>query len=234
MPFDVRENAPVTVDVSNRTWPSRLWLMCFTVGGAGAALSWSAFPHDREKGTLLQYLVFIAVFMTLLAGIAIFPNRNRTLYLLLLAPVLLFNLYLAPRLTFYAEFDEYHRFYTLFFMVLYPLLLASVCLAYRLGGGSPGRTLKIGIVGVLVLFSGIMDMMWFIWAGLDYATHATSIPHVEVFLGRVPSLPGMWAFIGVHFLAAIAVLRMPIDQVLERRLPGLSVDPPLRQGAVDD
>jgi hypothetical protein len=189
-----------------------LWLICFIAGGIGALISWVVFPHEREKATLIQYLIQIFVFIILLAGISLFPNKNKFLYLFLIIPILAFNLYLAPKLTFFAENKLYHNFYALFFIVLYPMILGSICLAYRLGGGKPGNTLKIGIIGVLVLFSGIMDFMWFILNGLDYTIHATSIPHVEAFIGHVPKLAEIIIFISIHFLIAVGLLLLPIDK----------------------
>jgi len=202
---------------SKRSFLNRAWLACFLLGAIGAVISWVAFPHEREKATLLQYLVFIATFVVLLGGVSLFPNENKRLYLLLVVPILIFNLVLAPKLTFFAENHQYPRFYTMFFSVLYPMFLASICMAYRLGGGRPGTTMKIGVIGVLVLFSGVMDYMWFILNKVDYATGATSIPHVEVFVGHVPSEPGMWAFIGVHFALAVALALAPLDRLLGDR-----------------
>jgi hypothetical protein len=198
-----------------------LWLVCFAVGGLGAIISWVAFPHDRDKASLLQYLVFISVFIVLLAGVSFFPNKNQLLYLLILIPILILNLYLAPKLSFFALSNLYPQYYTMFYSVLYPMVLASICFAYRIGGGTPGNSLKIGIIGVLVLFSGAVDLMWFVLSGLDYTTHATSIPHVEVVIGHMPSLFEILVFISVHFLLAIGVLFLPIDQMLMNLNPAL-------------
>jgi hypothetical protein len=71
------------------------------------------------------------------------------------------------------------------------------------------------VTGVLVLFSGVMDYMWFVVNGLDYATQATSIPHIEVIIGRVPGVLGLFAFIGVHLALAIGLVLTPIDKLLK-------------------
>ena len=39
---------------SKRSFLNRAWLACFILGAIGAAVSWVAFPHEREKATLLQ------------------------------------------------------------------------------------------------------------------------------------------------------------------------------------
>lgn len=194
-----------------------LWLICLILGSVGALISWFAFPHDREQATLLQYLVHIVVFVIILAGISFFPNQNRWAFLLLLIPIFVFNMFLAPKLTYFAERDQYESFYNLFFVVLYPMMLCSICLAYRLGGGKPEISLKIGVIGVLVLFSGIMDFMWFILNGLDYRIHATSIPHIQVVIGHVPNLTEIIVFISIHMLLSIGLLFIRFDKTAETR-----------------
>jgi hypothetical protein len=193
-----------------------VWLLCFVIGGIGTVVSWIVFPHNREQGSLLQYSVHILVFIIILSGISFFPNKINWLFVLLVIPILVFNLFLAPKLTFFAEHTQYENFYNLFFVILYPLFLCSICLAYRLGGGKSGNCLKIGLIGVLVLFSGVMDFMWFILNGYNYAVDATSIPHIQVVIGHVPKFVEIIVFISVHFAASIALVFVPLDKFFDK------------------
>jgi hypothetical protein len=195
-----------------------VWFFCLLIGAIGTVLSLYLFPKNREESTLLQYVTHIIVFVIIITGIGLFPTKKKWLFILLTIPILIFNMYLAPRLTYFAEFNQYGNFYNLFFKILYPLFLCSIIFAYRIGGGKVGECIKIGLIGLLVLFSGVMDFMWFILNGFEYAKYATSIPHVQLIIGHVPKLHEMIIFMLVHLILSIAVLFVPFNDFFEKRL----------------
>ena len=189
-----------------------LWAIFLVAGMVGFLLAWSAFPHDRETPSLVQYLILIAIFMMFIAGISFFPNRFRLRYLLLTAPFVVYLGYLAPRMTYLGLQGQFGVFYTLEFYFLYPGMIMAICLAYRLGGGSPGRCLKIGLTGIILLFSGFLDLMWFVSNQLDYAKNVGSIPHIQVIIGHIPNLTELIVFILVHFAIIAAIHCLPLDR----------------------
>lgn len=189
-----------------------LWLIFLVIGVVGFLATWFSFPHDRETPSLAQYLILIIIFTIFLLSIGFFPNRFRLRYLLLLVPFIAYLGYLAPRMTYLGLQGQFDIFYTLEFYFLYPGLIMAVCLAYRLGGGSPGRCLKIGLSGILLLFSGFLDLMWFVSNRLDYAKNVGTIPHIQVIIGHVPSLTELVVFILVHFGIIAAINCLPLDK----------------------
>lgn len=189
-----------------------LWLIFLFIGAVSFLLVWFTFQHQRETYSLIQYLIQIVIFIILILSISFFPNQFRLRYLLLTIPLIIYLGYLAPKMTYLAIQGQIGMFYTLEFTFLYPGLIMAICLAYRLGGGSPGRCVKTGLSGIILLFSGFLDWMWFVTNQLDYAKNVGTIPHIQVIIGHIPSLTELIIFVMVHFLIIIGINCMPLDK----------------------
>jgi uncharacterized membrane protein YsdA (DUF1294 family) len=205
-------------NTKNEQWISKyLWLIFLFIGGIGFLVSWVIFPHHRETHTLIQYLVHIVVFIIILLSICFFPNNFRFRYLLLSIPLVIYLGYISPKMMYLAVHGNLDLFYTLEFTFLYPGIIMSLCLAYRLGGGSPGNCLKMGLNGVILLFSGFLDLMWFVTNHLDYSKNVSTIPHIQVIIGHVPSFTELLVFIGIHFIIAVIINLIPFDRWIKIR-----------------
>jgi prepilin signal peptidase PulO-like enzyme (type II secretory pathway) len=84
-------------------------------------------------------------------------------------PILGFLGYIFPRADFYGFVgipegfpNAYGEFYIALYLMMYPGLLLTVMFAYRLGGGTPGACLKIVWSGVILIFSGFLDVLYYI------------------------------------------------------------------------
>ncbi len=189
-----------------------LWLFFLAIGAVGFFLSWVAFPHHREKATLIQYVIQIILFIIFLLAVSLFPNKMKSRYLLLTVPFIIYLGFFSPKMTYLACQGKMDPYYSLEFNFLYPGFIMAICLAYRLGGGSPGKCLKTGLNGMILIFSGFLDLMWFVTNRLDYAKTVGTIPHIQVIIGHVPSLNELIVFMAIHFILLIIINCLPFDQ----------------------
>jgi hypothetical protein len=104
--------------------------------------------------------------------------------------------------------NDFNGFYALM-RVLAPLLILAIALPYRLGGGAPAAVRRISYASLLVMLSGIEDLLFWVWRGAPIPEHWDWADHITVLLGHVASRPEAYAFIGLHLVAALAVLLWP-------------------------
>jgi hypothetical protein len=188
------------------------WLIFLFIGAISFLLTWLTFPQQREEHSLIQYVIQIAIFVIILLGISFFPNRFRFRYLLLSIPFVIYLSFFAPRMTYLALERELGVFYTLEFTFLYPGIVMAICLAYRMGGGSPGNCLKTGLNGIVLLFSGFLDLMWFVVNQIDYTKNVDTIPHIQTIIGHVPSFTELIIFIIIHVIIIVFINCLPLDK----------------------
>lgn len=188
------------------------WLICFIIGLAGTFVVFITFSYQREEIHLYQYLIHIIIFIIILLGISFFPNKFKYRYLLISVPLVIYFAYVCPRMSFAAIFNLVDDYYTYENMLLFPLVVFSICLAYRIGGGKSGKCLKTGLNGLILLFSGFVDVMWYVVNNVDYSTWPVSIPHIEVILGFTPTFMQLLAFVVVHVILIILVNILPFDR----------------------
>ncbi|GHB47822.1 hypothetical protein GCM10007094_41410 [Pseudovibrio japonicus] len=104
-------------------------------------------------------------------------------------------------------------------LIIVPFIILSLSLAYRIGGGSSGNTLRLSFALLLIMLSGIEDLAFFI-----VNTHEIGafnpvpevwhwVSHIEVRLGHPPSKYEVYAFIIGHFALAAFVLFYPFRSV---------------------
>jgi hypothetical protein len=191
------------------------------VGVLGAAVSWLAFPHGREVGSGWEYVAQLAVFFCITVAVALFPNRRPGWYVLVLAAFVVFAGYLFPRISWFYYGDtaraQADLFYTHLYKLAYPAFVLTVTLAYRLGGGSPGRCLKIAWTGVLILFSGFLDVMWQVVNPIPIPP-TIDAPHISAILGGPVSFGVAVAFVIAHVPLVVALNLLPLDRWIDRLL----------------
>jgi hypothetical protein len=203
-----------------------LWLAPGALGLAVTGLFMLFLPPDRTVHGLADFALKISPVVLAVPTIALFPRGGgRSPWPLLLG--LLFYLGYVDSASFVhvsalidaaleqqgaAQFPSYYR-WTIFvnsFTVLFALL------AFRLGGASTARTLKLGGVGILLLVSGLNDLT--MWAMNDWPDGRPDTfdwaSHVAVFLGRTPHLSDMLLFLAVHLALAGLLLAAPLERWL--------------------
>jgi hypothetical protein len=104
--------------------------------------------------------------------------------------------------------NDFAGFYSLM-RVLTPLLILGIALAYRLGGGAGSSVRRIAYGSILVMLSGVEDLLFWVWRGSPIPARWDWADHITVVLGHVASRTEAYIFIGVHLAAAAAVLLAP-------------------------
>ncbi|GAA3002377.1 hypothetical protein [Streptosporangium longisporum] len=204
-----------------RRWARHLWWMALVAGAAGAAIVWLATPHGRETQTAGELAAKLLAFACLCVAIAFFPWVSQRLQWLVYIPFVFFTGYLIPRISWFYYGDVSRAqgdvFYTHLYMLFYPAIVLTVAAAYRIGGGSPGRCLKIMATGVVILFSGFLDLMWF-------AVNPVAIPpvidapHINLFTGGPISYGATILFALAHVPIAVVINLLPVDRWITRLL----------------
>ncbi|GIH76991.1 hypothetical protein [Planobispora longispora] len=206
---------------SERAWARHLWWVALAVGGAGAAFVWLATPHGREIEAVWELGVKLVAFACLCAAIAFFPWSSPRLHWLLYVPFVFFTGYVIPRISYFYYGDvaraEGDSFYTHVYLLLYPGIVLTVAAAHRLGGGTPGNCLKIAVNGIVIVFSGFLDLMWYLVNPVELPP-VIDAPHISIFTGGPISYGATVLFTLVHVPLIIAVGALPVDRWIDRLL----------------
>ena len=199
----------------------------FTIlGGTGGLFIWLFLPHNSELNSIWDMLFKIAVFIFICLGIAYFPNQFKYRYLLVCLPFFGFLGYILPRISYYGFFGGdilandalTGELYTFLYLLLYPGIVLTVCFAYRMGGGGPGSTLKIALNGVVLIFSGFLDVLWPL-------VNPVEIPdiiyaqHIKVILGHFASYREAVVFTLFHIPILVGINLLPIERWLDSLIP---------------
>jgi hypothetical protein len=197
-----------------------------TVGVAGAVFVWLATPHQREIESVWDLIVKLVAFACVCFAIAFFPVVSGRLYWLLYLPFIFFVAYIFPRIGYFYFVDvgrvEDGSFYTHQFLLSYPGIVLTAAAAYRLGGGSPGRCLKIAVTGMLIIFSGLLDFMWWLVNPVEIP-ELIDAPHITILTGGPISYGATILFALAHVPIIVAINLLPLDRWLAR---GFGADAP--------
>jgi hypothetical protein len=203
-------------------WGSPVWWIALAAGAIGFAYAWFGAPHGREVDTPWEFVVKLLAFGCLGTAIAFFPWVARpSLHLLLYVPFLFFTGYVLPRVSYFyygdVERAQGDSFYTHLYLLLYPGIVLTVAAAYRLGGGSPGRCLKISLSGIIIVFSGFLDVMWQLVNPVEIPA-AIDAPHITMFTGGPISFTATILFTLAHVPILVALNLLPLDRWFVRPL----------------
>lgn len=203
------------------------WLLCLILGIIGFGIAWFFLPHQSPIDKIWWLVMKLVTYILIILSIAFFPNKSKWGYLLVIVPNLVFLGYILPRLSYFGFSGTIAtinggEFYTTLYLLLYPLINFTTAFAYRMAGGSPGKVIKISLAGVIIIFSGYLDLMW-------YVINPGSIPetlkyssHIIIFFGHAPKYWQGVVFALCHIPLLVAVLAVPLDKwlaVLSRKFP---------------
>jgi hypothetical protein len=197
-----------------------LWLVFASLGAAGSAVVWFLMPHKSEIDTPWQVVFKLLVFLLVILSIAFFPNRFRQRHLLAILPFFAFAGFLVPRLSWFgftgavvtSNYQLSGEFYTLLYLLVYPAMVLTVTAAYRLGGGTPGQCVKIGMSGVLILFSGFLDVLWYVVNPVELPQVIKYAHHIRIVIGHYPSYREAVVFALCHVPLLVGLLALPLDR----------------------
>lgn len=162
------------------------WLICMAVAILGTVFVWSCLPHQSQITEFWWLIVKFAVFLFAVLGISFFPSKFKGNYLVCCLPFLAFLCVIIPRASYYGIFGTLNtpaqgEMYTNLYLLCYPLIILSIAFSHRLAGGTPGQSIKISLIGITLIFSGLLDLCFNTANGhalastLDYAYHIIAI-----------------------------------------------------------
>ena len=200
---------------------SRQMRFCYGFGFGALALGLYALlfmPAEDEVKSLGGFLFKLTPFCLAAISISLLDPGIVTRYRLAVPALFLcFGVYFfvyVPKMFFDVHFNSAEGLYYMT-LVIVPFLILSLTLAFRLGGGGTGTTLRLAFGLLLLMLSGLEDL-----AFLTLNPHApgkwSPIPevwdwpsHMIVRLGHAPSKYEAFAFIAVHVGLAFFVAFYP-------------------------
>lgn len=205
-----------TVGTMLRNW---FWLACGLIGLGGTAATWLLLPREREVSGPLEFIIKIVVYLLLIAAIAAFPRCGGRWTWLSVMPFVAFTGYVIPRISYYYYFDreQLHagEFYTHLYLLLYPGIVLTTALALRVGGAAAGRVVKVAVMGMLIVFSGFLDVMWQLVNPLDHIAETLDAPHIVVIVGRPVSFTEAIWFTVAHVPLAVLLACLPLQRWMQ-------------------
>ncbi|WP_051468109.1 hypothetical protein [Actinomadura oligospora] len=200
---------------------NRVTLVAGVVAAVLGAIVWFALPHEHDITSLWMFLFKLTPFVAASVAVAYldqaWARRLRLPEIAVPACFLVFFCFFVPRIFFVAKKPGFELYYTVLTEV--PFIILALALAYRLGGGKRGTTLRLCGAMMLLQLSGLEDLAYLT---VNHHTDPawTPIPkvwkwadHMKVFLGHYPTKGEAYAFITVHVILALAVLFVPARTV---------------------
>lgn len=215
-------------------WYRYLWLIPTILGGIIAFIMFFVLPPDRVVHGLGDFIFKTMPLVCAVAAIALFPQKPPLLSLFLILGVIFYMGYLDS--AFYLRIEAWIRaaldgeakagfaaFYQ-FNLIVHSFTILFALFAYRLGGGRTAMVLKLGFSSILIMLSGLNDLtMWFMYPWPDGVRPAIFdwASHVEIFIGRQPTLYHMLGFLAIHLILVGIIVCLPLqrwfDQLKTRR-----------------
>ncbi|NLW47919.1 MAG: hypothetical protein GXY86_11365 [Firmicutes bacterium] len=197
-----------------------LWMVFLGLGIVGFLITWFLLPHRSEIDSIWTLVFKMVIYGFIIGAIAFFPNQSKYGYLLVIAPFFVFLGFIIPKISWFgftgiipnADYSLSGEFYTILYLLLVPLINFSVSFAYRMGGGSSGNTLKISLFGIILLFSGYLDILWHIVNPVEIPDRLLYAHHITVFFGRTVTFTEAIIFAICHLPLLVAVLLLPFDK----------------------
>ena len=206
-----------------RAWPAAPLGRAVLLGGltllTAAAVALGG-PDGPELGNLWWLLAHLVPFVLATETIAVLEPRWfarwRLTELAAVASFALVFCVFVPKMFDRVLADDFDGFYGLM-RTLAPLLILTIALPYRLGGGQADAVRRMSYASLLVMLSGIEDLLFWVWRGSPIPAQWDWAQHMTVVLGHVASRTEAYVFIGAHLAAAAVVLAMP-SGLLRRRV----------------
>lgn len=199
-----------------------LWLISLCIGGFGTLFIWFCLPRQSQIDEWWWLVVKFAVFAFAIIGISFFPNKLRASHLLCCLPFIPFLCYIIPRLSFSGIFGTIEdpvkqgEFYTVLYLLCYPLIMMSIAFAHRMGGGKPGQSIKICLIGITLIFSGLLDLCFNTVNGRPLAESLDYAYHIIIIFGRSLTWKEGFIFALCHIPLIVLFIWLPLDKWFEK------------------
>jgi len=198
------------------------WLFLLLCGIAGFVTTWLLFPHQKQIDSIWQLLFKLITYGFIIGSIAFFPNKLKYGHLLITIPFFIFLGYLIPRISYFGfrgaavgDVKKSGEFYTILYLLTFPMINFTTSFAYRIGGGTPGKCIKISVSGVIIIFSGFLDIFWFLVNPVRIPDKLLEAYHITIFFGRSATYKEGIIFAICHIPLLIIVWLLPLDKWFE-------------------
>lgn len=188
--------------------------VCVGLGAAAAVVALvvhETVPNDVEN--LWSFLLALVPFFLAAEAVARFPEAwAKVWFVPPLMVVAVFTVVMgvfAPLMFGRFVDGDFDGFYGLMRMLM-PFLILALVFALRLGGGTAGQIRRAAYASLLIMLSGLEDLMFSVWRGDEVPDKWEWAEHMTVRLGHVASQNEAFAFIAVHLILALAILVVPI------------------------
>lgn len=215
------------------------WVLPAAIGAGLTGLTLFVLAPDRVINGIPEFLFKIAPLIAAVLAIAMFP-KDRPIWgaCLLILGFIFYMGYIdsafflrigdlidaAITNTYKEHFPAFYTFNI--FVNSFTILLAVF--AYRLGGASGGRVIKLGLAGILVMISGLNDLtMWVMYPWPDGRPMVFDwASHVAIFIGgNSPTIYQMLIFLGIHILLIGIILWLPLDAWISKQTARWQLEP---------
>jgi hypothetical protein len=210
--------------------PARPVRRALTLGGLTAlsTVGVVALPGGRTLDNLWQLLAYLVPFVFATETIAALQPawfaRWRLAELAGVASFAVVFCVFVPKMFDRVLANDFDGFYSLM-RILAPLLILIIVLPYRLFGARPAVVRRVAYASMLLMLSGIEDLLFWVWRGEPVPARWDWADHITVVLGHEASRTEAYLFIAVDLLAAVAVLVWPTRA--GARLSEPHAEPPL-------
>ncbi len=199
----------------DRSFRRHIWWISGTVGAAAFAIVGLLTRRGRDVTTIWEFVIELAAFGLIAAAVALAPLARSRWFPLLYCAFVFFTGYLIPRISWYYYGDtdraQGDGFYTHVYLLLYPGIVLTVAAAYRLGGGTAGRSLKVAVTGMIIVFSGFLDVMWQLVNPVE-VPELIDAPHISVLTGGPIPFEATILFALAHLPFAVVLNLLPLDR----------------------
>lgn len=215
--------------INNNIIKKYIGIILLFIGFLGFLSVWFLLPHKSEIDNIFQFSFKIFIYVILCLCVAFFPNNLKHFYLFIIALIIIFLLFIQPKLAYIGFFllpakgyDVFGEYYTYLYLILFNYISLIAAFAYRIGTGSPGNTFKIAISGQIVMLSGLYDIMVYLRNGMPFPDILNYTYHMKIFIGHFPSLIETIIFALFHLPIFLFVTLAPFDRWIKRL--GLNID----------
>ena len=216
----------ITTTSMLRQW---LWVIPAIIGAGLTGLTLFVLSPDRIINGIPEFLFKITPLVAAVLSVALFPRKAAWSGWLLVLGFVFYMGYIDS--AYFLQIDrlidaaiantykeQFPAFYTFnVFVNAFTVLLAVF--AYRLGGASAARVIKLGFAGILIMISGLNDLtMWVIYPWPDGRPFVFKwASHVAIFIGREPNLYHMLTFLGVHLILIGIIMSLPLEKWIDKQ-----------------
>jgi hypothetical protein len=190
-----------------------LWWILIMLGSIAFALIYLSVPQTRQISNPIHLIEKVAAFFALGLGIATMRPKKTVFTILAFAGIITI---LVPRLSYlsFSSMENVGRYYTTLYFLLVPGIILLTMITYKAAGGASGKTLKLALYELVVFFSGLLDLTYYLINSLPIPD-LIDAPHIVLITGKPISYFGAIVFCLAHIPLLFLIHRVPLEKYLQ-------------------